>query len=241
MVRRHLALSAVSVLLASLSLGAFACGSSDAPGQPQAPPPAAPPVAPAPAETAAPAPSAEASGAATTAPAADNPLDRKPDVVYVPTPQPVVDRMLTMAKIKKTDVVYDLGCGDGRIVVTAAKKYGVKAFGYDIDPKRVEEAIANVKKAGVENLVTIERKDIFTLDLSPASVVTLYLLPSLNVKLVPQLEKLKPGSRVITHDFDIEGFKPDTRVAMNGIADDHGGSADHAIYFFTMPLKPVKK
>ena len=107
---------------------------------------------------------------------ADGP--RKPDVIYVPTPQPVVDKMLELAKVKKSDVVYDLGCGDGRIVVTAAKKYGVKAVGFDIDPKRVKEAQENVKKNGVEDLVTIEQKDIFTLDLSPANVVTLYLLPS---------------------------------------------------------------
>ena len=118
---------------------------------------------------------------------------RKPDVIYVPTPQEVVEKMLEVAKVTKDDVVYDLGCGDGRIPVTAAKKYGCKAFGFDIDPERIKESQENVEKNKVGNLVTIEQKDIFTLDLSKANVVTLYLLPSLNVKLIPQLEKLKPG------------------------------------------------
>jgi precorrin-6B methylase 2 len=159
------------------------------------------------------------------------------DVIYVPTPEPVVDKMLELVKPQKGEVLYDLGCGDGRIVVTAAKKYGVKAFGYDIDPKRVEEALANVKKAGVEQLVTIEKKDIFTLDLSPASVVTMYLLPTLNVRMIPQLEKLKPGSRVVTHDFDIDGIKPEKTVKLAAIADDHGSKADHSVFLFTIPLK----
>ena len=136
------------------------------------------------------------------------PKKKEPDVVYVPTPQPVVNKMLELAKVKKTDVVYDLGCGDGRIVVTAAKKYGARAFGFDIDPKRIKEAQENVEKNGVGDLVTIEQKDIFELDLSPASVVTLYLLPELNVRLIPQLQKLKPGARVVSHDFDMEGVQP---------------------------------
>jgi SAM-dependent methyltransferase len=158
--------------------------------------------------------------------------ERTPDVVYVPTPQPVVDRMLQMAKVKKDDVVYDLGCGDGRIVVTAAKRYGVRAFGFDIDPQRVAEAKANVKAANVEDLVTIEQKDIFTLDLSPASVVTLYLLPKLNVRLIPQLEQLKPGSRIVSHDFNMEGIKPLQHVTLRPV----GESENHAIYLWKTPL-----
>jgi len=134
--------------------------------------------------------------------------EREPDVIFVPTPQEVVDKMLEMAEIKPTDVLYDLGCGDGRIVVTAAKRYGVKAFGFDIDPARVRESLANVKSNKVEHLVTIRQADIFTLDLRQANVVTLYLLPKLNVKLMPQLAQLEPGSRIVSHDFDMRGAKP---------------------------------
>jgi hypothetical protein len=160
------------------------------------------------------------------------PATRTPDVIYVPTPQPVVDRMLEMAQVKKSDVVYDLGCGDGRIVVTAAKRYGTKAFGFDIDPERIKEAKANVRANKVEHLVTIEQKDIFTLDLSPASVVTLYLLPKLNVRLIPQLEKLKPGSRIVSHDFNMEGVKPLKHVTMTPT----GASEEHEIYLWKTPL-----
>jgi len=159
---------------------------------------------------------------------------RRPDVIYVPTPQNVVDVMLELAQVTKDDVVYDLGCGDGRIVVTAAKKFGCRAYGYDIDPKRVRESLENVEKNGVGHLVTIEQKDIFTLDLSPASVVTLYLLPSLNVKLIPQLDKLKPGSRIVSHDFAMRGVTPDKVVDVEG---DEELSIDHTVYFWTTPLK----
>ena len=156
---------------------------------------------------------------------------RKPDVIWVPTPQEVVDKMLELADIKKTDVVYDLGCGDGRIPVTAAKKFGVKAWGFDIDPQRIKESKENVKENKVEKLVTIENKDIFTLDLSKANVVTLYLLPDLNVKLIPQLEKLKPGSRIVSHDFDMKGVKPDKVIPVK--LDER----EHTIYLWTTPLK----
>jgi uncharacterized protein (TIGR03000 family) len=161
-------------------------------------------------------------------------LDREPDVVYWPTPQPVVDKMLELAKIKKGDVIYDLGCGDARILVTAAKKYGVKGFGFDIDPERIKDSLANVKKNKVEELVTIKRADIFTLDLKDANVVTLYLLPHLNVKLMPQLAKLKPGSRIISHDFDMKGAKPKEVVKVN--ARNHMGiEGEHVIYVWEVP------
>src|SRR5262249_12108752 len=135
------------------------------------------------------------------------PPHRKPDVIYVPTPQEVVEHMLELAKVKKGDVVYDLGCGDGRIVVTAAKKYGAYGFGVDIDAQRVRESLENVQRHKVQNLVTIKQADVFTLDLKEASVICLYLLPSLNVKLIPQLEKCKPGTRILSHSFDMQGVK----------------------------------
>jgi hypothetical protein len=158
---------------------------------------------------------------------------KSPDVIYVPTPQPVVDKMLELAKVKKSDVVYDLGCGDGRIVVTAAKRYGARAYGFDVDPARVAEARENVKANKVEDLVTIEQKDIFKLDLSPASVVTLYLLPELNVRLIPQLEALKPGSRVVSHDFDMQGVTPVKHLSLKP----EPGARDHEVYLWTLPLK----
>ena len=107
------------------------------------------------------------------------------------------------------------GIGLGGQIVAAAKKYGCRAYGFDVDPRRIQESRDNVEENGVGNLVTIEQKDIFTLDLSPASVVTLYLLPSLNVKLIPQLAKLKPGARIVSHDFDMRGVKPDQVVEVN--------------------------
>lgn len=158
---------------------------------------------------------------------------RTPDVIYVPTPQPVVDKMLELAQVRKDDLVYDLGCGDGRIVVTAAKRYGARAVGFDIDPARVLEARANVRENNVQDLVTIEQKDIFTVDLSPATVVTLYLLPSLNNRLVPQLENLSAGARVVSHDYDISGVIPTRSLEIQP----SGESREHSIFFYTMPFK----
>ena len=174
--------------------------------------------------------------AQTPKPAGEKPAApvKEPDVIYVPTPQKVVDKMLEMAEVKKGDVVYDLGCGDGRIVVTAAKKYGVKAVGFDINPARVKDSIANVKSNKVEHLVTIKQADIFTLDLREASVVTLYLLPELNVRLMPQLEKLKRGSRIVSHDFDMRGAKPLQIQAVTTEADELQ-QTEHNIYKWVVP------
>ena len=158
---------------------------------------------------------------------------REPDKIYFPTPPEVVDRMLELAGVKDTDLVYDLGCGDGRIVVAAAQKYGCKAVGYDIDPERVKESINNVKKNNLSNLVAIEQKDIFTLDLSGADVIALYLLADLNVKLIPQLEKLKPGSRIVSHDFDMKGIVPDKVVTVK----ENNSYREHKVYLWTTPLK----
>ncbi|MBC8072265.1 MAG: class I SAM-dependent methyltransferase, partial [Deltaproteobacteria bacterium] len=159
------------------------------------------------------------------------------DIEYVPTPMKVVDKMLEVAAITKDDVVYDLGCGDGRLLVAAAEKYGARGRGFDLDPDRIAEARANVEKAKVGHLVTIEQKNIFDVDLTPATVVTLYLLPELNVRLVPQLEKLAPKSRIVSHDFDIEGYDPDDIWKV--IAKHHRPPARnraHYVYLWTAPL-----
>jgi SAM-dependent methyltransferase len=130
-------------------------------------------------------------------------------VPYVPTPQEVVDRMLELAQVKKGDVVYDLGSGDGRIVVAAAKKYGVRAIGFEIDPERIKESTENINKAGVGHLVEIRQQDIRTVDLAPASVLTMYLLPEVNLLIRPNIWKqMKPGSRIVSHDFDMGDWKP---------------------------------
>ena len=134
-------------------------------------------------------------------------------------------------------VIVHLGCGDGRIVVTAAKRFGCRAVGYDIDPNRVKESLDNVARNNVRHLVSIEQKDIFTLDLSKANVVTLYLLPELNVKLIPQLDKLKDGSRIVSHDFSMEGVEPDKVVTITSENDEY----DHTVYLWTVPLKKVPK
>jgi len=129
---------------------------------------------------------------------------RKPDVPYVPTPQAVVDRMLELAGVGKHDVLYDLGCGDGRIVITAAKERGARGVGIDINPDRIAEARANAARAGVDGKVTFNVGDLFASDFSGASVVTLYLLPDVNRALRPQLWKqLRVGTRVVSHDFDM--------------------------------------
>jgi SAM-dependent methyltransferase len=133
----------------------------------------------------------------------------KPDVGFVPTPDGIVDRMLELAEIQPEDVVYDLGCGDGKIVIAAAKKYGVKAVGIDIDPKMVAQAKENVKKREVEKLVTIRQGDIFEEDFSDATVVTLYLLPELNVKLMPKLTQMPNGTRIVSHSFAMKGARPE--------------------------------
>jgi ribosomal protein L11 methylase PrmA len=153
---------------------------------------------------------------------------RSPDVIFVPTPQEVVDAMLKLAKVTKNDVVYDLGSGDGRIPITAAKTYGARGVGIDIDPQRIKEATENLKTAGVGDRVKFLNQDLFTTDISEATVVTLYLLPSLNLKLMPKLNKeLKPGTRIVSHAFDMGDAKPTETLNVNG----------RTIYFWTTPIK----
>lgn len=155
------------------------------------------------------------------------------DVIYVSTPHDVVEKMLEVAKVTKDDLVYDLGCGDGRIPVMAAKKYGCKAVGYDIDPERIKDSLENVEKNQVGHLVKIEQKDIFTLDLSQADVITIYLLPDMNMKLIPQLEKLKPGSRIVAHSFGMGTIEPDEVVKYTSSED----RKEHLIFLWTAPLR----
>jgi len=128
---------------------------------------------------------------------------------FMPTPAEVVDRMLAMAQVTRTDVVYDLGCGDGRLVITAAKRYGARGVGVDIDPALIAQSRANAKKEGVDGLVEFRQQDALTVDLSPASVVTLYLLTEANLQLRPRLQtQLKAGSRVVSHQFGMGDWVP---------------------------------
>lgn len=139
------------------------------------------------------------------------------DVPYVPTPQEVVDVMLKLAEVDGDDTVYDLGSGDGRIVITAAKEHGARGVGVDIDPERIEEAWDNARKAGVADKVKFIQGDLFKVDLSDASAVTLYLLPSVNMQLRPKLfAELKPGTPVVSHSFDMGDWQPDQEVSVNG-------------------------
>jgi ribosomal protein L11 methylase PrmA len=155
---------------------------------------------------------------------------RQPDVIFVPTPQEVVEDMLRLVDVKKGDVLYDLGSGDGRIPVTAAKKYGIRATGIDIDPERIKEANENAKKAGVTKLVEFRQEDLFKARFKDATVVTLYLLPDLNVKLRPRLlAELKPGTRIVSHQFDMGDWAPDKKLESNG----------RTVYFWTIPA-PAK-
>ena len=153
---------------------------------------------------------------------------RTPDVIFVPTPQAVVDAMLKLAKVTKNDVIYDLGSGDGRIPITAAKTYGARGVGIDIDPQRIREATENLKTAGVGDRVKFLNQDLFTTDISEATVVTLYLLPSLNLKLLPKLNReLKPGTRIVSHAFDMGTAKPLETLNVDG----------RTVYFWTIPIQ----
>ncbi len=160
----------------------------------------------------------------------------EPDAVFVPTPQDVVERMVKAADVKRGELVYDLGCGDGRVVVTAARLRGCRAIGYDIDPECVRLSQENVREHGLDRLVKIERRDIFTLELAEADVVMLYLSPELNERLLPQLARLKPGARIVSHAFEIPGMSPDRVLTVPSEEDD----LDHKIYIWTAPLTTVR-
>lgn len=151
------------------------------------------------------------------------------DVIYVPTPEAVVAKMLTMAKVGAGDVVYDLGSGDGRIVIAAVKDFGAaRGVGYELDPVRNREARENAKVAGVTDKVQFIAESLFEADLSGATVITTYLLPALNERLVPTLRKLKPGTRIVTHNYDLTAdWKPIEKVVMD----------NHIVYSFVVPKR----
>jgi len=174
-----------------------------------------------------------AAGSATAAEETAARPKRKLDVWYVPTPPEIVDRMLDVANVRTGDVVYDLGCGDGRMVIAAAKKYGTRGVGVDLDPARIREARANAKQAGVESLVTFKVADLFQTDLREATVVLLYLLPELNRRLKPKLfAELQPGARVVSHDWDMgKDWPPDQYVKLGG----------DGIYLWVMPDFAARK
>jgi cyclopropane fatty-acyl-phospholipid synthase-like methyltransferase len=159
--------------------------------------------------------------------AQDAPFENKKIVPFVPSPQEVVDKMVEVAGVKTGDVVYDMGSGDGRIVIAAAKK-GARAVGFEIDGDLVKESRENIRKAGVDKMAEIRQQDILTVDFSPATVVTMYLLPDVNLKLKPNLLKqLKPGSRVVSHSFDMGDWKPNKVERMDG----------RTIYLWIIPAK----
>jgi SAM-dependent methyltransferase len=160
---------------------------------------------------------------------------RQPDVPYVPSTERAVQEMLKLADIKKTDVVYDLGCGDGRIVIAAAKTYGARGVGIDINPERIKEAKANAKAAGVEHLVRFEENDLFEADFKEATVVTLFLLPTINLKLRPKLQQqLKPGTRVISNTFDMGDWKAEKEQSIGDGGDEDYSGLSNRFYLWTI-------
>jgi ubiquinone/menaquinone biosynthesis C-methylase UbiE len=158
--------------------------------------------------------------------------ERTPDVPFVPTPPEVVREMLKLANVHKGDVVYDLGCGDGRIVITAVKEFGATGVGVDIDPQRIKEAEENAKTEGVADRVKFIQQDLFEADISKATVVTLYLLSGVNLKLRPKLlRELKPGTRIVSHSFDMGDWKPDKQVQLDW----------RRLYFWVVPRGAAQK
>jgi SAM-dependent methyltransferase len=163
---------------------------------------------------------------------------REPDVPFVPTTEEAVQAMLKLADVKKTDVVYDLGCGDGRIVVAAAKAFGAHAVGIDINPVRIAEARENARKAGVESLVRFEENDLFEADIHEATVVTLFLLSSVNLKLRPKLlQDLKPGTRVVSNTFDMGDWKPEKEATVGDSNEEYVSYLSKKLFLWTIPAK----
>jgi tRNA G37 N-methylase Trm5 len=160
------------------------------------------------------------------------PLEKSPEVPYVPTNDKVVEEMLKVAKVGKNDVLFDLGSGDGRIPITAAKRWGTRGFGVDIDPERIKEARENATKAGVADKVKFMQQDLFDTDIKTATVVTLYLLPEVNMRLRPKLlADLKPGTRVVSHNYDMGDWKPLQTITVK-LPD-----GEHTVYYWVVPAK----
>lgn len=171
------------------------------------------------------------------------------DVPYLPTPKEVVAEMLELAKVKGDDVLYDLGCGDGRVLIMAAQKFGTRGVGVDVDPQRIKEANENARKAGVTDRVKFLQQDLFQTDISSATVVTIYLLPDINLKLRPKLlQELKPGTRIVSHDFDMGEWKPQRVVQVQGPQRENtlyyengktmmvrGPQREHTLYYWVVP------
>src|SRR5579872_820298 len=160
---------------------------------------------------------------------------RKPDVPYIPTTDTAVQAMLELAKVEATDIVYDLGCGDGRIVIAAAKRYGARGVGIDIDPALVREAKNIARQAGVEKLVEFREQDLFLANFRDATVVTLFLLPAINKRLLPQLEALKPGTRIVSNTFEIGDWKPVREIVVKDDPNDDYYFGSHRLFLWIVP------
>jgi hypothetical protein len=161
----------------------------------------------------------------------------QPSVPYVPTPQEVVERMLEIARVGPQDYLIDLGSGDGRIVVTAAKKFGARGFGVDLNPVRIKESVENADRAGVNDRVAFLQRNLFETDLGDATVITMYLLPRVNLDLRPKLLDLKPGTRIVSHDFDMDDWRPEQTVNMDVKAKYGDAPGTSSIYFWVVPSK----
>jgi Methyltransferase domain len=208
----------LKTLAVTIGLGAFALAGCAVQPTAEAPSP----------ESSVEAPAAESSSIAPSPQTSPDALAQavERDVPYVPTPEPVVQRMLELGEVGPDDVIYDLGSGDGRIVITAAEQYGARGVGIDIDPQRIQEANANAQAANVTDRVEFRQQDLLQSDFSEATVVTLYLLPEVNLRLRPQLlEQLQPGTRIVSHSFDMGDWEPEQVVEVDG----------RTIYVWTVP------
>jgi SAM-dependent methyltransferase len=160
---------------------------------------------------------------------------REPDVPYIPTTETAVKAMLELAAVKSTDIVYDLGCGDGRIVIAAAKSYGARGVGIDIDPVLIREAKKSAREAGVARRVEFREQDLFLANFREATVVTLFLLPAINKRLLPQLEALKPGTRIVSNTFEIGGWKPVREIVVEDDPTDNYYFGSHRLFLWIVP------